>query len=177
MRVGVGFDVHKFSDDPGRACVLGGVVMAGTRGLDGHSDADVVAHAIADAIAGAAGIGDIGQHFPDDDRAWEGADSLGLLRRIVEEIVSSGWRLVNVDCTVVADRPHISPARYEMVEALSAAARAPVSVKATRPEGLGALGRGEGISCIAVALVEAAETARHPASARAAGRKVDGATR
>ena len=154
FRVGLGFDVHPFSDDPSRPCILGGVVLGAERGLAGHSDADVVAHAVADAVLGATGLGDIGQHFPDTDPAWQGADSLGLLAEVVRRAAAAGWRVVNADCTVVAERPRVAPARPEMIEALSAAAGAPVHVKATRPEGLGALGRAEGIACLAVALVE-----------------------
>jgi 2-C-methyl-D-erythritol 2,4-cyclodiphosphate synthase len=152
-RVGIGVDVHPFGDDPARACVLGGVRVDGP-GLAGHSDADVVAHAVADAVAGAAGIGDIGDHFPDTDPTFRGADSLVLLAEIVRRAVVAGWRLVNADCTLVGERPRVAPHRAEMVAALSGAAGAPVSVKATRPEGLGALGRGEGLACLAVALVE-----------------------
>lgn len=160
-RVGLGFDVHPFGDGDGdgsgdaaeRPCVLGGVVFEG-RGLAGHSDADVVAHAVADAVAGAAGIGDIGSHFPDTDPRWKGADSLDLLREMVSRAAAAGWALVYADCTVVAERPRIDPLRDEMIAALSGAAGAPVHVKATRPEGLGALGRVEGIACLAVAMVE-----------------------
>ncbi len=152
-RVGLGFDVHPFTDDPDRRCVLGGVAFEGL-GLAGHSDADVVAHAIADAVAGAAAIGDIGEHFPDTDPRWEGANSLGLLAEMVGLALTAGWRLVNADCTIVAESPRVSPSRAAMVEALTAAAGAPVNVKATRPEGLGSLGRTEGVACLAVALVE-----------------------
>jgi 2-C-methyl-D-erythritol 2,4-cyclodiphosphate synthase len=152
-RVGLGVDIHPFSDDPARACVLGGVRLD-PPGLAGHSDADVIAHAVADAVAGAAGIGDIGEHFPDSDPSYGGADSLQLLEEIVRRAARAGWQLVNADCTLVGERPRVSTHRAEMVEALSAAAGAPVSVKATRPEGLGSLGRGEGLACLAVALVE-----------------------
>jgi 2-C-methyl-D-erythritol 2,4-cyclodiphosphate synthase len=161
VRVGIGIDVHPFAgaadsaaDSEGpRPCVLGGVAFEGP-GLSGHSDADVVAHAIADAVAGAAGIGDIGSHFPDTDPRWKGANSLDLLREMVARGVAAGWTLVNADCTVIAERPRISQHREEMISALSGAAGAPVHVKATRPEGLGSLGRVEGIACLAVALVE-----------------------
>src|SRR5206468_11997730 len=104
-RVGLGFDVHPFSDDPTRALILGGVDLPGERGLAGHSDADVVAHAIADALLGAAGLGDLGDHFPDSDPAWAGADSLVLVRDVVARVADAGWRTVNVDCTVVLERP------------------------------------------------------------------------
>jgi 2-C-methyl-D-erythritol 2,4-cyclodiphosphate synthase len=154
MRVGQGVDVHRFSDDPERPLVLGGVRFEGECGLAGHSDADVVAHACADALLGAAGLGDLGGHFPDTDPAWAGADSLGLLGEVARRIADAGWDAVNVDCTVILERPKIAPHRGAMERALGAAVGAPVSVKATRPEGLGALGGGESIACIAVALVE-----------------------
>jgi 2-C-methyl-D-erythritol 2,4-cyclodiphosphate synthase len=154
VRVGLGFDVHAFSDDPGRRLVLGGVELPGERGLAGHSDADVVAHAVADALLGAAGIGDLGDHFPDTDPAWAGADSLVILGRVVEQVGGAGWRPVNVDCSVVLEAPRVAPHRRDMQDRLAAVVGAPVSVKAGRAEGLGALGRGEGVACWAVALVE-----------------------
>jgi 2-C-methyl-D-erythritol 2,4-cyclodiphosphate synthase len=155
VRVGMGFDVHAFSDEPGRTLVLGGVELVGERGLAGHSDADVVAHAVADALLGAAGMGDLGDHFPDTDPAWAGADSLRLLGRVVEDVAASGWRPVNVDCTVVLEAPRLGQHRSAMQERLGAVVGAPVSVKATTTDGLGAVGRGEGVACWAVALVEA----------------------
>ena len=154
MRVGLGFDVHPFSDDPDRPLVLGGVEVPGSRGLAGHSDSDVVAHAVADALLGGAGQGDLGSHFPDTDPAWAGADSLVLLGRVVEVIGSAGWHTVNVDCAVVLEAPALAPLRAEMQHRLSAQVGAEVTVKAKRPEGLGALGRGEGVACWAVALLE-----------------------
>ena len=153
-RVGLGFDVHPFSDDPGRSLVLGGVAFTGERGLSGHSDADVIAHAVADALLGAAGQGDLGQHFPNEDPKWAGADSLVLLSRAVELVRRAGWRPVNVDCAVVLEAPRLAPHRLAMQERLSAVVDAEVSVRAKRAEGLGALGRGEGVACWAVALVE-----------------------
>src|SRR4051812_42877707 len=102
-RVGIGIDIHPFSDEPARPLVLGGVVLAGERGLAGHSDADAVAHAVADAALGAAGLGDIGQHFADDDPQWAGADSLELLRAVVLAVEGAGWRPVNGDCSVVLE--------------------------------------------------------------------------
>ena len=152
-RVGQGFDVHAFGDDPARTLVLGGVAFEGERGLVGHSDADVVAHAVADALLGAAGLGDLGAHFPDTDPAWAGADSMVLLAEVVRRVGEAGWRPVNADCTVVLERPRLAPHRGAMEEGLTVAVGAPVSVKAARPEGLGALGNGEGIACSAVALV------------------------
>jgi len=153
-RVGQGFDVHRFSDDASRPLVLGGVVLEGERGLAGHSDADVVAHAVADALLGAAGLGDIGQHFPDTDPQWAGADSMGLLRHVVGLVTDAGWTVANVDTSVVLEAPKLAPHRKVIQGALTAAVGAPVSVKAKRAEGLGALGRGEGIACWAVALLE-----------------------
>jgi 2-C-methyl-D-erythritol 2,4-cyclodiphosphate synthase len=153
-RVGLGFDAHAFSDDPDRPLVLGGVPFPGERGLAGHSDADVVAHAVADALLGAAGLGDLGEHFPDTDPEWAGADSLELLARVRELVTGAGWGVANVDCAVVLEGPRLAPRRSEMQERLTAVVGADVRVKASRPEGLGALGRGEGVACWAVALVE-----------------------
>jgi 2-C-methyl-D-erythritol 2,4-cyclodiphosphate synthase len=153
VRVGQGFDVHPFSDEPGRALVLGGVTFPGERGLAGHSDADVIAHAVTDALLGAAGLGDIGQHFPDTDPALAGADSLDLLRRAVADVRAAGWEPGNVDCTVVLDAPKLAPQRDELQRRLSDAVGAPVTTKGKRSEGLGSLGRGEGIACFAVAIV------------------------
>jgi 2-C-methyl-D-erythritol 2,4-cyclodiphosphate synthase len=152
LRIGQGFDIHPFSDDPDRELVLGGVRLEG-RGLKGHSDGDVVCHAISDALLGASGLGDIGAMFPDTEPAWSGADSLGLLTRVVERI-TPGWQPINVDCTVIAETPRLAHHRDAMQKTLAAVVGAPVSVKAKRGEGLGALGRREGIACIAVALVE-----------------------
>jgi len=159
VRIGQGVDVHAFSVDPARRLVLGGVLIEdGTPGLAGHSDADVVAHAIGDALLGAAGLGDLGRHFPDSDPRWAGVDSLELLTHIVTLVAGAGWAPVNVDCTIVAERPRLAPHVALMGERLTDVLGAPAHVKATRAEGLGALGRTEGIGCLAVALVgEAAE--------------------
>jgi 2-C-methyl-D-erythritol 2,4-cyclodiphosphate synthase len=154
VRVGLGFDVHPFSDDPTRPLVLGGVRLAGEPGLAGHSDADVVAHAVADAVLGACGLGDLGQHFPDTDPAWAGADSLAVLAQVRELAAAAGWSVGNVDCTVVLEVPKLAPHRHEMASLLGGAVGAEVSVKATRAEGMGAVGRGEGVACWAVALVQ-----------------------
>ncbi|HUR17589.1 MAG TPA: 2-C-methyl-D-erythritol 2,4-cyclodiphosphate synthase [Acidimicrobiales bacterium] len=160
-RVGHGFDVHPFSDDPERPLILGGVAFDEEgRGLTGHSDADVVAHAVADALLGAAGLGDLGSHFPDEDPAWAGADSLALLAEVVKRVGDAGYRPGNADCSVVLDAPRLAPHRRDMEARLGAAVGCPVSVKATRPEGLGALGRGEGIACWAVALVQPSDDSR-----------------
>ncbi len=155
LRSGLGFDVHPFTDEASRKLVLGGVVFPGERGLAGHSDGDVVCHAVADAILGACGLGDIGEHFSDRDEAWKGADSLGILARVGEMAVQAGWRLANADCSVVLEAPRLAPRRSAMALGMGRAAGGPVSVKAKRAEGLGALGRGEGIACWATALVEA----------------------
>ncbi len=156
IRVGMGFDVHPFSDDPARQLVLGGVVLEGERGLEGHSDADAIAHAATDALLGAAGLGDIGELFPDTDPTHAGADSIDLLRTAVGLVRAAGWEPGNVDCSVVCERPKLAPRRAEMQERLSAAVGADVTVKGRRPEGLGALGRGEGVACWAVAVVHPA---------------------
>jgi 2-C-methyl-D-erythritol 2,4-cyclodiphosphate synthase len=152
-RVGLGFDVHPFAGDE-RPLVLGGVRIATGRGLSGHSDADVVAHAVADAVLGAAGLGDLGACFPDSDPRWRDADSMGLLATVVAKAAEAGWRVGNVDCTVVAEEPALAPYRQEMQGRLAEVVGAPVSVKATRAEGLGAIGRGDGVACLAVCLLD-----------------------
>jgi 2-C-methyl-D-erythritol 2,4-cyclodiphosphate synthase/2-C-methyl-D-erythritol 4-phosphate cytidylyltransferase len=153
LRVGQGFDIHRFSDDPARPLVLGGVTFDGARGLQGHSDADAIAHAVTDALLGAAGLGDIGEHFPDSDPQWKGADSLQLLRHAATLVRDAGWRVGNVDCSVVCETPKLAPRRAEMQQRLSEATGAPVTVKGRRAEGLGALGREEGIACWATAVI------------------------
>ena len=153
VRVGQGFDVHRFTDDPARVLILGGVRFDGERGLEGHSDADVIAHAVTDALLGAAGLGDIGQLFPDTDPALAGADSLLLLTEAVRQVRSAGWEPGNVDCTVVLEAPKLAPRKAEIEHLLSTTVGAPVTVKGKRAERLGALGRREGIACLAVALV------------------------
>jgi 2-C-methyl-D-erythritol 2,4-cyclodiphosphate synthase len=153
MRVGHGYDIHRFGDDPDRPCVLGGIVFDGVPGLVGHSDADAVAHAVIDAILAAAGLGDIGQLFPDTDARWEGADSIELLAKAVADVAAAGYEVVNVDCTVVAERPKLAPRRSEMQARLLRVLGAPVTVKGKRAEGLGDLGRGLGVECHAVALL------------------------
>lgn len=158
VRVGQGFDVHPFVDDAVRTLVLGGVRFEDARPLAGHSDADAVAHACADALLGAAGLGDIGTLFPDTDPAWAGADSLRLLGEVSRRVRASGWVPGNVDCSVVTDEPRIAPQRDAMQGRLSDAVGAPVTVKGRRPEGLGALGRGEGIACWAVAVLSRSDS-------------------
>jgi 2-C-methyl-D-erythritol 2,4-cyclodiphosphate synthase len=149
MSVGIGYDSHRFAE--GRRLVLGGVEIEHEQGLAGHSDADVLTHAVIDALLGAAGGGDIGTLFPDDDERWRDADSIDLLRTAVGTI---GGRIVNVDATVVCERPRLEPHKAEMERVLAEATSARVSVKATTNEGMGWIGRGEGIACIAVASVD-----------------------
>lgn len=153
FRVGQAFDVHAHTDDPDRSLVLGGVVFDGARGLVGHSDADVIAHVCADALLGAAGLGDIGVMFPDTDPGLEGADSVELLRRAAAAVRVAGWRPGNIDCSVVLDTPKLAPVKDTMQNHLSAAVGAPVTITGRRTEGVGALGRGEGIAAWAVALI------------------------
>jgi 2-C-methyl-D-erythritol 2,4-cyclodiphosphate synthase len=149
MSVGIGYDSHRFA--VGRRLILGGIEIAHERGLAGHSDADVLTHAVIDALLGAAGAGDIGTLFPDDDELWKDADSIDMLRTVVGTI--SG-RIVNIDATVVCERPRLGEHRAEMERCISEATSARVSVKATSNEGMGWVGRAEGIACIAVASVE-----------------------
>lgn len=156
IRVGQGFDVHRHVDDPDRPLVLGGCVFTDAPGLAGHSDADVPAHAAADALLGAAGLGDLGALFPDTDPAWAGAGSLRLLARVAELVRAAGWSIGNVDVKIVCERPKIAPRKDEMELNLSGAAGAPVTVSGRRAEGLGALGRQEGIAAWAVAVIERA---------------------
>jgi 2-C-methyl-D-erythritol 2,4-cyclodiphosphate synthase len=154
MRVGFGYDVHALVTD--RPLFLGGVEILHTHGLLGHSDADVLLHAICDALLGAAGLGDIGRHFPDTDPAYKGISSLLLLERTVSLIVQHGFRVQNVDSTVVLQRPRLAPYIDRMVEAVAGVMKVPpcrVNVKATTTEKLGFTGREEGIAAYAVALL------------------------
>ncbi len=169
MRIGQGFDIHAFSDDPLRPLVLGGVCIPGYRGLVGHSDADAVTHAVADAVLGAAGLGDLGTHFPDTDPRWSGVDSMELLGEVVARAAAAGFRPLNADCTVVAEAPRLAPHTQAMAGRLASALGAPVSVKATRAEGLGALGRAEGVACLAVVLLEERAVPQAPASPKDLG--------
>jgi 2-C-methyl-D-erythritol 2,4-cyclodiphosphate synthase len=153
LRVGSGFDVHAFSADPARTLVLGGVTIGEARGLHGHSDADVIAHACAEALLGSVGRGDLGTWFPDTDPAHAGADSIELLRTVADELRRDGWSAINIDCSVICEQPRLAPYRDAMQSRLSDAVGAPVTVKGRRAEGMGALGRREGIACFAVALV------------------------
>jgi len=154
MRIGHGFDVHAFAT--GRLLVLGGVTIPNERGLLGHSDADVVLHALADALLGAAALGDIGRHFPDTDPAFAGADSRVLLRKVVARVAAAGWRPGNVDVTVIAQAPRLAshiPAMAQNIAADLGIPTGDVNVKATTTERLGFTGRGEGIACEAVCLL------------------------
>jgi 2-C-methyl-D-erythritol 4-phosphate cytidylyltransferase/2-C-methyl-D-erythritol 2,4-cyclodiphosphate synthase len=154
LRVGTGYDLHRLAE--GRPLVLGGVTIPFERGLAGHSDADVLAHAVTDAILGAASLGDIGQHFPDTDERWRGASSIDLLKRALDAVGRAGCRVVNVDATVIAERPKLGPHRAAIVASLAAAlgvACDAVSVKAKTNEGVDAAGRGEAIAAHAVALL------------------------
>ena len=162
IRVGQGFDVHRFSDDPGRRLVLGGVLFEGERGLEGHSDADAIAHAVTDALLGAAGLDDIGQLFPDTDPTLAGADSLRLLEEAVRQVHQAGWQTGNVDCTVVLEAPKLAPRKAEIQRVLSEVVGAPVTVKGKRAERLGAIGRREGIACFAVAILFAVPDPSEP---------------
>jgi 2-C-methyl-D-erythritol 2,4-cyclodiphosphate synthase len=156
VRTGIGYDVHRFAT--GRALVLGGVVIPSERGLLGHSDADVLLHAIADAVLGAAALGDIGTHFPPSDPQWSGADSTDLLRRVIALVERAGSKVVNVDATIIAEAPKVMPyalaMRTRIAECLALDPSA-VSVKATTNEGMGFIGREEGIAALAIATITA----------------------
>lgn len=153
--VGIGFDSHRLVE--GESLVIGGVEIPHERGLEGHSDADVLAHAITDAILGAAAMGDIGEHFPDSDERYAGADSIGLLETAVQMLAAVGFEVRNVDCTLLLERPKILPYRSAIRERLASALRTPlerVNVKASTGEGIGFVGREEGAAALAVASLE-----------------------
>jgi 2-C-methyl-D-erythritol 2,4-cyclodiphosphate synthase len=152
MSSGIGWDSHRLA--VGRALILGGVEIPSERGLDGHSDADVLTHAVIDALLGAAGLGDIGEHFPDTDERWRGADSMALLAAVLVLLAEAGRELVNVDCTLVMQAPKLGGRKREIRERLASALGLPlerVNVKATTGEGMGFVGREEGIAALAVA--------------------------
>jgi 2-C-methyl-D-erythritol 2,4-cyclodiphosphate synthase len=156
LRVGIGVDAHAFSD--GAALVVGGVEIPDEAGLAGHSDGDVVAHALVDAVLGAAALGDIGSFFPSDEAEWEGASSLLFLERGMAAVREAGFELVNADCVLIGERPRIAPLRAEMEQRLAGALgveAGQVTVRATTTDGLGFTGRGEGLAAQAVALLEA----------------------
>ncbi|MCW3028519.1 MAG: 2C-methyl-D-erythritol 2,4-cyclodiphosphate synthase [Solirubrobacterales bacterium] len=149
---GIGYDSHRLGE--GRRLVIGGVEIPSAVGLEGHSDADVLAHALIDALLGAAGLGDIGEHFPDTDERWRDADSIGLLRAVVEMLAAARLAVVNVDCTVVMEAPKLAPHRQAIRECLAGALGldgARVNVKASTGERIGFVGRGEGVAALAVA--------------------------
>jgi 2-C-methyl-D-erythritol 2,4-cyclodiphosphate synthase len=155
VQSGIGYDRHRFAD--GRRLVLGGVELPSERGLVGHSDADVLTHAIIDALLGAAALGDIGEHFPDTDPQYKDSNSIELLRAAVSMLTERGFAVINVDATVIIEHPKIAPAREQIRASLAEAlgiATERVSVKATRGEGMGFVGRGEGAACIAIATVD-----------------------
>jgi 2-C-methyl-D-erythritol 2,4-cyclodiphosphate synthase len=154
VRTGIGVDSHRFA--AGRRLVLGGVEIAHEAGLAGHSDADVLAHAIIDALLGAAGLGDIGQLFPDTDPAWEGADSMALLADVVGRVREAGWEVEHVDATVMMERPKLAPHREAIARSLAAVLGSTVNVKATTGERMGFVGRGEGVAAMAVATLRSA---------------------
>lgn len=155
MRVGLGYDSHRFTD--GRRLVLGGIEIEHARGLDGHSDADAVAHAVTDALLGACGLGDIGSHFPPTEEAWRDADSIELLRRVGLLAAEQNYQVVNIDVTVICEAPRIGPHAADMCARVAGAlgiAPGAVSVKGKTNEGMGWIGRGEGVAAMAVVLVD-----------------------
>ena len=157
LRIGLGVDAHAFSD--GVPLVLGGVAIESPRGLAGHSDGDVIAHALIDALLGGAGLGDIGSLFPPGEAEWEGASSLDLLRRAAAQVHDAGWELVNADCILIGEEPRIGPLREQMRERLAEAVGADaerINVRATTTDKLGFTGRGQGLAAQAVALVKPA---------------------
>ncbi len=155
LRIGQGYDVHRLV--PGRRLVLGGEDVPFPLGLDGHSDADVLLHALGDALLGAAGLGDLGRHFPPGDDRWRGASSIDLLERIVKLVRKAGWRVVSCDMTLIAEAPRLAPyrerIRSRVADVMGVDAEA-VGLKATTNEGLGAMGRGEGMAALAVVLLD-----------------------
>jgi 2-C-methyl-D-erythritol 2,4-cyclodiphosphate synthase len=153
MRIGQGFDIHRFSDDANRPLWLGLVEFPGP-GLLGHSDADAATHALCDALLGAAGLGDLGRHFPDTDPSIAGVSSHVLLEKVVALVREAGWAVANADITIIAEKPRLGAKMATMSDALSTVVGAPVSVKATTAEGLGSLGAAEGIAALAVALLK-----------------------
>jgi 2-C-methyl-D-erythritol 2,4-cyclodiphosphate synthase len=150
IRTGLGIDTHAFA--PGRPLILGGVEVPSEQGLQGWSDADVLTHAVIDALLGAAGLGDIGQHFPDDDEAWRDADSIELLSDVVGRVRDAGFQVVHVDATIMLERPKIAPHRAAIKASLEKVVGS-VNVKATTGEGMGFVGRGEGAAALAVATI------------------------
>jgi 2-C-methyl-D-erythritol 2,4-cyclodiphosphate synthase len=157
LRIGTGYDSHRLVE--GERLVIGGVEIEHDRGLAGHSDADVLTHAVIDALLGAYGLGDLGELFPDDEEEWRDANSIDLLRVVLGRLPGA---VTNVDATVICEEPKLAPYKAEMASQLSGVLSAPVSVKASTNEGMGAIGRGEGIACIAVALVDSGDDFGRP---------------
>jgi 2-C-methyl-D-erythritol 2,4-cyclodiphosphate synthase len=155
LRVGIGYDSHRFAD--GERLVIGGVEIDHDRGLTGHSDADVLTHALIDALLGACGLGDLGELFPDSDEEWRDASSIDLLRIVIGRMSGA---VANVDVTVICEEPQLAPHKAEISSLLTGVLSAPVNVKASTNEGMGAIGRGEGIACMAVALVDTGDEIR-----------------
>jgi 2-C-methyl-D-erythritol 2,4-cyclodiphosphate synthase len=178
IRSGIGYDIHRFAD--GRKLILGGVEIAHARGLEGHSDADVLSHAIGDALLGAIGAGDIGEHFPNTDESIRGISSIEILKRVAKMLGEKNASVLNVDATVIAEAPKLAPHASEMRQNIAAAigaSESDVSVKATTNEKLGTIGRGEGIAAMAIATVEVVgrdRRARRKPSARPSGPSVPG---
>jgi 2-C-methyl-D-erythritol 2,4-cyclodiphosphate synthase len=149
VRVGIGYDSHRFAE--GERLVLGGVEIDHDRGLTGHSDADVLTHAVIDALLGAAGLGDLGELFPPDEEQWRGANSIDMLRVVIGQLPGA---VANVDVTVICEEPKLAPHKAQISALLADQLSAPVSIKASTNEGMGSIGRGEGIACVAVALID-----------------------
>ena len=152
FRIGQGFDVHPFSQDPARPLIIGGEILPGP-GLEGHSDADLLAHATADALLGAAGLEDIGHYFPDTESSTLNANSMEILKTVVELINKEGWEVCNVDCNVIIEKPKIQPYKKDIEKRMSDILKSPVTVKGRRSEGMGFIGKGEGAACFAAALI------------------------
>ena len=155
LRVGIGYDSHRLA--VGETLVIGGVEIEHDRGLAGHSDADVLVHALIDALLGSCGLGDLGELFPDDEEQWRDASSLDMLRVVLGRLPGS---VANVDATLICEEPKLAPHKSEIASTLAGVLSAPVSIKASTNEGMGAIGRGEGIACVAVALVETGDEMR-----------------
>jgi 2-C-methyl-D-erythritol 2,4-cyclodiphosphate synthase len=157
IRSGIGYDSHRLAD--GRRLVIGGVQLPAERGLEGHSDADVLAHALIDALLGAAGLGDIGERYPDSEERWRDADSIELLKSVAQSVTAEGLQIVNVDCTVMIETPKLAPHREAIRARLASALaleRGRVNVKASSGEGIGFVGRGEGVAAVAIASLQSA---------------------
>ncbi len=151
MKIGLGFDTHPFDEQSNKPLILGGVIFEGEPRLKGHSDADVVAHSCSDALLGAAGLGDMGELFPDTDPKFKNADSMQMLKEVVEKVRAAGFEIANIDCVIIADKPKIAPQKQQLKENLSKTIEAPVNIGGKRTEGM--LTTAEGITCFSVALL------------------------